>query len=386
MRGVGGKAGVLAQPLPPPGGVTDDDQTEWAGIRDRRRFRVSISFLARAVLVVVLVWALANAAWLARDILFIAFLAILLALFLSIFVDWLEPYLPRWLGTLLVLFALLAVLAGFFVVAWPSLQGQIATIREEVPRIIDSIATWVQSQVRAIAPGDGGTPTEEFTQRVNARMGTEAARIIAGALPLLNTVVGGLTGLVIVMVTGVFLALHPRTYLDGAISLLPPRNRTRVRDALLEVGETLRRWIAGMSVSMLVILLLTTVGLWLLDIPSFLALGIIAGFMEFIPFIGPILSAVPAMALALTVSPITVLWVGLLYLVIQQVESNALTPLVMKRAVDLPPALLLLFQMAMGVLFGFLGLVVAVPLLAAIKVLVQRLYVDRLDDEEEEKE
>ncbi|HUE76834.1 MAG TPA: AI-2E family transporter [Longimicrobiales bacterium] len=363
--------------------MTDDNPTEWTGTQDRRRFRVSISFLARAMLVVVLVWALANAAWLTRDILFIGFLAVLLALFLSIFVDWLEPYLPRWLATILVFLLWLASLFAFFLLAWPSLQGQIVTIREEVPRIVDDVAAWVQTQVRALAPGDGGRPTEEFTRQVNERMGTEAARIVGGALPLLNTVIGALSGILIVVVAGVFLAVHPRTYLDGFIGLLPHRSRDRVRDALVEVGTTLRRWIAGMSISMVIILVLTTTGLWLLDVPAFLALGMIAGLLVFIPFIGPILAAIPAMALALTVSPVMMLWVGLLYLGIQLLESNALTPIVMKRAVQLQPALLLLFQMSMGVLFGFLGLLVAVPLLAAINVLVQRLYVDRLEEAEE---
>lgn len=352
------------------------------GGAERRRFRVSFSFLAKATLLVLGVFAVINGLWLARDIVFIGFLGVLFGLFLSIFVDRLEPYLPRWLATILVFLVWVALLALFFVLAWPSLQGQIATIRQEVPRIVEGISAWIEAQVRSIAPGNGAEPTEEFTQQVNERMGTEAADIIAGALPLLNTVLGAVSGLIIVLFAGVFLAIHPRTYLDGFIELVPPRGRERTRGALLEVGTILRRWIGGMSVSMLVIFAMSTVGLWLLGVPAYLALGMIAALLVFIPFVGPILSAIPAMALALTVSPLMVLWVALLYFGIQLVESNALTPMVMRKAVDLPPALLLLFQMAMGVLFGFIGLLVAVPLLAATKVLVQRLYVDLLDEED----
>lgn len=349
---------------------------------ERRRFRVSFAFMAKATLLVLFVFALANGLWLARDIVFIGFLAILFASFLSIFVDRLEGAMPRWSATLVCFLSWLGLLALFFVLMWPALQGQIATIRGEVPRIIDSVSEWFQAQVRALAPGDGGTPESQFTEQVNQRMGTEAARIIGGALPLLNTVLGAVTGLLIVVFAGVFLTVQPTLYLDGFIALVPPRARERTRAALVEAGGTLRRWIGGMSVSMIVIFALTTTGLWLLDVPAFLALGTIAGLLVFIPFVGPILSAVPAMALALTVSPLMVLWVGLLYFGIQQVESNALTPLVMKRAVDLPPALMLLVQMAMGVLFGFIGLLVAVPLLAAVKVLVQRLYVEQLSEED----
>ena len=349
---------------------------------ERRRFRVSFAFLGKATLLVLLVYAMVNGLWLARDIVFIGFLGILFALFLSIFVDRLEAHIPRWLATILCFFTWLGLLVLFFVLAWPSLQGQIATIRSDVPEIIDEVTAWIQSQIRAIAPGNGEQPSDEFTRQVNERMGSEAARIVAGALPLLNTVIGALSGLLIVLFAGVFLTVSPRTYLDGFVSLIPPRGREETRDALRESGRVLRRWIGGMSISMVIIFVLTTAGLFLLGIPAYLALGMIAGLLVFIPFVGPILSAIPAMALALTVSPIMVLWVALLYLGIQQVESNALTPIVMNRAVDLPPALMLLFQMAMGVLFGFIGLLVAVPLLAAIKVLVQRLYIDQLTEDD----
>lgn len=376
----------LARRLPDAAPMTEttgsQEGTRPAPADDRRRFRVSFAFMAKATLLVLVVFAMMNGLWLARDIVFIGFLAVLFASFLSIFVDRLEGRVPRWAATLLVFLAWLGVLVLFFLLMWPSLQSQIATIRRDVPEIIDAVSRWIQTQVRAMAPGDGQAPSDEFARQINERMGAEAARIVSGALPLLNTVIGALAGLLIILFAGVFLTVSPRTYLNGFIELVPPRGRERTRGALLEAGTALRRWIGGMSVSMVVIFTLTTVGLWLLDVPAPLALGLVAGLLVFIPFIGPILSAIPAMALALTVSPVMVLWVALLYFGIQQIESNALTPMVMKRAVDLAPALILLFQMAMGVLFGFIGLLVAVPLLAATKVLVQRLYIDVLDEDD----
>ncbi|HUG42550.1 MAG TPA: AI-2E family transporter [Longimicrobiales bacterium] len=341
---------------------------------------MSFSFLAKATLLVLVVFAIGNGLWLARDIVFIGFLAILFALFLSIFVDRLDRWLPRWLATVLCFLACLGLLVLYFALAWPSLQGQIATMRLEVPRIVEGVSTWLEEQIRAMAPGDGAEPSDEFTRQVTQRMSTEATRIIAGALPLLNTVIGGLSGLVIVLFAGVFLAVSPQSYLDGFIALVPPRGRDRVRAALVEAGTALRRWIGGVSVSMVAIFALTTPALWLLGIPAYLALGMIAAVLAFVPFVGPILAMIPALALALTVSPLMVVWVALLYLGIQLVESNVLTPMVMKKALDLPPALILLFQMSMAVLFGFIGLLVAVPLLAAIRVLVQRLYVEQLDE------
>lgn len=349
--------------------------------RERRRFRLSFSFVAKATLVVVLMYALVSGIWLARDIIFIGFLAVLFAAFLSIFVEWLEPYLPRWAATILVFLVLLLVLTGFFFLAWPALSAQIGTIRREVPQTVEAVAEWVEAQAVAVA-GDGA-PREQFRQHMNQRLGTEAANIVAGALPLLNTVLGAVAGLLLVVFTGLFLAVNPGMYLRGFLAMVPQRGRQELRSALEDAGRSLRRWIGGMSISMLVIFLFTTAGLWLLDVPAFLALGLIAGLLVFIPFVGPILSAIPAMALGLTVSPLMMLWVGLLYLAVQQLESNALMPIIMKRAVDLPPALMLLFQMAMSVLFGFIGLLVAVPLLAVTKVLVERLYVERLEQDPE---
>ena len=242
--------------------------------------------------------------------------------------------------------------------------------------MINEVVGWVQGNLQALS--GNGAASGAFQQQVSQRIGAEAATIIAGALPLLNTVIGALTGLLVVVFAGLFLTVNPSIYLKGLLAMVPERGRGRLGDTLVEAGETLRRWIGGMSISMVVIFVLITSGLWMLGVPAFLALGVIAGLLVFIPFVGPILSAVPAIALGFTVSPLMGLWVTLLYAGVQILESNALTPLIMKRAVSLPPALILLFQMAMSVLFGFIGLLVAVPLLAALKVLVQRLYVEQL--------
>jgi predicted PurR-regulated permease PerM len=121
--------------------------------------------------------------------------------------------------------------------------------------------------------------------------------------------------------------------------------------------------------------LLTGIGLWLLGIPGALALGVIAFILEFVPFVGPILSSIPAILLALAFDPATAIWVVLLYIVIQQLEGNVIEPLVQQRAVDLPPALLLFSIVAGGLIFGMVGVVFAAPLLVVVFVMVKRLYV-----------
>ena len=121
--------------------------------------------------------------------------------------------------------------------------------------------------------------------------------------------------------------------------------------------------------------LLTGLGLWALGMPSGLALGLLAGVLEFIPFAGPVLSAIPAVLLALAISPDLALWVLLLYVAVQQFEGNVLTPLVQQFAVDLPGVVLLFSLLAFGTLFGVLGVILAAPLAVVTYVLVKRLYV-----------
>jgi predicted PurR-regulated permease PerM len=349
-------------------------------VSESTRQWLTFGFIARAALVVIGIWALAQGLWLVRDILFIGFAAILLAVFFSILVDRLETAVPRWAATVATLLLFLGAVAGFWALAWPQVQGQVGTLGEEVPRILGSAVDWVRDTFRSVAPAAGAG--EQAEQTMQQRFREEAMNLVAGALPLLNTAIGTLTGLIVTLFAAVFFVLDPTTYVEGSLRLVPESGRPRLRAALLEIGSTLKRWIAGMSLSMLVIAVASTAGLYLLGIPAALVLGLIAGVLVFVPFIGPVLSAVPALAMALTVSPIMMLWVGILYMGIQLMESNFLTPMVMREAVSLEPATTILFQLAMGVLFGFLGVFLAVPLLAALQVVVRRLYVDRLESDD----
>ncbi len=351
-----------------------------------RTHRLTYGFVAQAAMVVIAVWALAQGLWLVRDVLFIAFAATLLAVFFSLLVDRLEPAMPRWLAGVITLLVFLGLIVGFWAVAWPQVQSQAATLGEQLPRTLGSAVEWVRDQWRQLVPAapaegtTGGTGSGQAEVSFQARLRSEALNMVAGALPLLNTAIGAVTAAIVIVFAGVFMVISPDTYVDGLLRLVPRKGRPRLRRALESAGAALKRWIAGMSVSMAVIFLTSTAGLYLLGVPGALVLGMIAGILVFIPFIGPALSALPAMAMGLTVSPMTLLWVALLYLGIQLLESNFMTPLIMKEAVELQPAAIILFQMAMGVLFGFLGLFLAVPLFAVLQVMVGELYVEEMDE------
>jgi len=171
--------------------------------------------------------------------------------------------------------------------------------------------------------------------------------------------------------TALYLAIEPGVYVRVLERLAPAHRRPQFRRALAAVGHTLRRWMVGITIAMAVVGALTGVGLRLLGIPAALALAVLAGLFEFIPFWGPILAAIPGVALAFVVSPLHALWTALLYTAVQQIEGNVLHPLVMRGAVRLPPAATLLFQLLMALVFGFLGLLLAVPVLAAARAFLR---------------
>ena len=150
------------------------------------------------------------------------------------------------------------------------------------------------------------------------------------------------------------------------------------------VTVVLRKWLVTQLIAMLVIGVVTTVVLLLLGVKAAFALGLLAGLFEFIPTVGPLLSAVPGVAMGFLDSPEKALTVGLAYLVIQQLEGHVLIPMLMKEGMDLPPALTIVTQAVMALLFGFLGLMVAVPLLAVVIVPIKLLYVEGVVGDVEE--
>lgn len=335
--------------------------------------------VARAVLITLGLIALAALLWAGRNVLFVLFFGILVGVFLTVFTDRLVQWgVPRMLGVVLVVAAVLGLLGGFSVLLWPTVRDQLSMLARDLPQVVEGVGGWVQTQVREIT-GRVGDPAADLEAQVRDGLSEQVAMVIGGAIPIINSALGAMAGILVVLVVGIYTAVDPGLYRRGVERLIPPAHRPRVSEALDRTGHSLRRWMIGTLINMVIVGVATGVGLWLLGIPAPVALGVIAGILEFIPIIGPILAAVPAIAVALTVSPVTALWVTLFYVVIQQLESNVLTPVVMRGTVRLPPALTVLFQTLMAVIFGFLGLLLAVPILAVVVVMVKTLYVEPME-------
>jgi predicted PurR-regulated permease PerM len=191
-----------------------------------------------------------------------------------------------------------------------------------------------------------------------------------------------LGGMILILFVTIFVAIDARTYQDGLMHLFPHEARPRAREVLSATAVMLRRWLLTQFIGMVVIGVLTASVLLLLGVKAALALGIIAGIFEFIPIAGPILASIPAIAMGFLDGPEKAVYVALAYVVIQQLESNLLHPLLMKKGLELPPVLTIFTQGVLATVFGFLGLLVAVPMLAAVIVPVKMLYVrDVVGDE-----
>jgi predicted PurR-regulated permease PerM len=341
--------------------------------------RLAPTSVARAVLITIGLIALALFLWAGRNVLFVLFFGVLVGMFLTVFADRLVGWgIPRAIAVVAVLLGSLAVLAAFFLILWPTVREQLSMLGRELPQVAEDLRQWLQAQYRDVS-GRVGEPAPDLEEQVRTGLSDQVGAIIGGAIPIINTALGAVAGSLIVLAVGIYTAIDPRLYRRGVERLVPPRHRTRVGLAMDRTGHSLRRWMIGTLINMVLVGLMTGIGLWLLGIPAAIALAVIAGLLEFIPIVGPILAAVPGIALALTVSPMVALWVTLFYIVIQQVESNILTPVVMRGAARLPPALTLLFQTFMAVIFGFLGLLLAVPILAAVMVMVKTLYVEPME-------
>ena len=325
------------------------------------------SLFTRRILEVLALVALAFFLWQIRNMLLLLFLGILFAILLSMPARKLSAHtpLPRQgaLALVGILFLALIGLGGWFLGS--QIAQQTDQLTQQLQQSIDRLRQYQWGQyVVSNAPS--------FSEIASGGGGGVFSRITGAA----SRVIDAVASVVIVLFLGVYLSVKPDLYKRGLLQLLPEKRRPRTGEALDATGYLLWMWLLATFVSMAIIGTLSWLGLMLLGIPLAPVLGLIAGLMEFIPLIGPFLAALPAVLVAFLQGPMQALYVALLYLGIQQVESNLITPLVQEQGTSLPPALTLLAAVAFGLLFGPLGIIVATPLMVAVMVLTKMLYVE----------
>lgn len=346
--------------------------------------------------------------WRTRTIVLTVFLGVLFALAVSAGVDRLQRWkIPRGVAAPLIVFAFVGLVAAFGSWIGPTVREQTVELRTKLPDALERLEEWVQSrgggviatitgfaeEVAPTAPGGARAAADSAIQAKadTGVMGTipDSARAsnaksapttlrdrllaqIGGVgryfLHALGSTLAVLAGLVLVIFLAIYLAIDPSTYRRGFLYLVPRGARVRTDEILGAISVTLRRWLVTQLIAMIVIGAVSTVVLMALGVRAAVPLGILAGLLEFVPTVGPTLSALPAIAMGFVDSPEKALAVAVAYVGIQFLENHLLIPILMKEGMDLPPALTLVVQALMAVIFGVLGLLVAVPLLATIMI------------------
>lgn len=305
------------------------------------------------------------------DVILLLFAAILLAIFLRGLADLSRRYtnLSEGWSVLLVSLLLLLIVGGSVALLAPSVAEQVRHLRDELPKSAQQASSYISQFSWGRTLIDQMPSADEIIQKI------DASTVLSRVGGYFSSTLGALGNFFVTILLAIYLASEPKFYTDGFVKLFPKNVRTRTHEILDAIGEMLGWWLIGKVASMIFIGLLTWIGLWILGVPLSLTLGLIAGLLSFIPNFGPIFSAVPAILLGFIDSPIKALYVLILFVVVQIIESNLVTPMIERRTVELPPALTVVAQLALGVLIGGLGLVLATPLLAVVMVLVQMVYI-----------
>lgn len=273
--------------------------------------------------------------------------------------------LPSKVALALVCVMLLGLLAAFIAIAAPSLAAEVGELRTALPQAIERMSStlnerpWGRAVLGAIDEVDvAGLATMD------------------GAAGAARAAIGGIGAGFLIVFVGLFVSFEPRVYKDALLRLAPVDRRSRYAEVLDASFETLRRWLLAKLAGMVVIGALTWLGLTLLGIPLAFVLAVVAGLLTFIPNIGPVLAAIPAVLLGFLDGPMTALAVTGMYLATQAVESYLITPLLQRKMMSLPPALTLAAQAVLAATSGAVGVVVATPLVAVVIVVVRMLYVE----------
>lgn len=305
-------------------------------------------------------------AWYLVDVLLLVFAGALLAILVRAPADWLasRTRLPVNGALALVLVGGVALLGVGGWLFGHTMAEQMAQLVREIPRFVDEAAKRVEQY-------------DWIIQRIRPReLIGEGSNFLGKGFRVLSTTFGAIAGFVIALFMGIFFAIQPDLYVRGFVDLFSKPKRQRIEEVLYAVGSILHWWLLGQLTLMLAVGLMSGIGLWMLGVPLALALGVLSGLLNFVPYLGPIFAAVPAVLVALAEDPLLAGYVVLLYAGVQSIEGYVLEPIVQQKAVYLPPALILFAQIVLGILIGIPGVMLATPLAAALMVTVKMLYIE----------
>jgi predicted PurR-regulated permease PerM len=311
-----------------------------------------------------------------------AILAFLLTILLSIILSAPVNYLarrgvPRTWGVMAVIAAIGGVFWLLGLALVPAVEMQSREFAEAFPTLLDEALALANQAQSFFGLGTQIGMNPESFSGLGREVLTGSAVSTAAGVGLTAATVVSLA--VVVFISTIYLVIRPEPWVNGFVSLFPAGWRQRTREVLQTLYHTVQRWFLGQLAAMTFIGVFWAISLSLIGVPFALLIGIFSGLISFIPYLGALISIAVPVLLALISDPFTVVWVILAFVIIQQIEGNILQPIVMSRAVDLHPALVVFAILVMGTLFGLIGVFLAVPLVATLQVLVRELWVQRMD-------
>ncbi|HML22664.1 MAG TPA: AI-2E family transporter [Aggregatilinea sp.] len=332
---------------------------------------------AMKLFIAMLMVVLALAAWTLRDALLLIFLAVIIALALQMPVQRLQRLgLSRGLSVLASFGGLIALIVILLLLVVPVLVEQVSSIVEQLPDAYDQARDQYDEQVQK----HDWLPEINWDQLTGDDLRNfvmdQSKQLPQRVFPFFSGVGAIITSLIVLVFISLFIVTGPTDYLEGALTLVPRGYRARALEVFILLGQGLQRWFVGQLISMSILAVMIAAGTGLiLGLENPLALGVFAGVMEFIPNFGSVIGVIPGVLIALAEDPALVPWVILVYLGTQQIQSNLIGPRLMSRQVDLPAAIVLISQVIASALFGFMGLLLAVPLAVVIMILIKEVYV-----------
>lgn len=315
--------------------------------------------------------------WYVIDVLLLTFAGVLLSVFLRTLSNTIKRkiHVSDNLSMVLTLLMLIITLTIIVAIIIPIVSDQITKLFAEIPNAWNKLKQDLNTFLNL-------NSIYSIYQEINLdQYLAQGKTAVIQAANLFSTTFGFIGSILVFLFIGIFLAFDPETYRQGFLRLIPINKREKAKAVLDSLTVTLRWWMVGKMVSMTMVGILTSAGLWLLGVPLALTLGLLAAILTFIPNLGPILAAIPAILIAIVQSPTIAFYVIILYVSIQTIESYLITPIIHKNTISLPPVLVIIAQLVMGLLTGILGLALATPLLAVLIVIIHMLHIEKTFDQ-----
>jgi predicted PurR-regulated permease PerM len=302
-------------------------------------------------------------------------IVVIIALPLASFADFLERFhIPRGLGAVIGLLILFGAIAGLILLVIPAFSTEVNKFADSLPSVVDKLRHRLGS-ITGTSPTKIGKQLQDFVNGYTQH----PAKLLGPLTSIGGTVVAALAAIVVVILTALYTAIHPTPLINGMVRLVPPGERDHARQILARLRTAYMGWLRGLIAGMLVLGTLTYIGLQIIGLPLAVFFAIFTAIAMIIPYFGALASSIPPILYALTFSPTKAILVAALYIVAHQLEGNIIQPLVVARAVKMHPAVIAVGVVAVEELFGFVGLIVAVPILATIQILISELWIKGIE-------